>query len=252
MLVDAEQLLAQLKKSGTRMRAESEKRYLKSEAQFFGVTVPTTRRLAKPVCTHFAQSADLAGALAYGRKLWVTKVHEPRVAAIAIVAACAGFYDDRVWELGQRWLSEIDNWALCDGIGPHLLAPFACAQRPRHKSRRREIKGWTKNANPWIRRGALLSTYRSTKVDHECDFLFDVARPLLGDRDYFVQKGLGWMLRECAHHRPCEVITFIQSYRDEMRKSTITNAVSRLPKTLQKAAREGQARPLPVTARRGQ
>jgi 3-methyladenine DNA glycosylase AlkD len=251
MLLDAEQLLAQLKKSGTRMRAENEKRYLKSGAEFFGVTVPTTRRLAKPVCMHFAQSGDLADALAYTRKLWATKVHEPRVAAVAIVAACAAFYDDRVWDLGRRWLAEIDNWALCDGIGPHLLAPFICTTRPRHKSRRREIIGWTRHANPWIRRGALLSTLKSTRVDHECDLLFDLALRLLRDEDYFVQKGLGWMLRECAHHRPREVITFIQCHRGDMRKSTITNAVSRLPKTLQRAAREGEARP-PERTRGGQ
>jgi len=243
MLLDAEKLILQLKKSGTRMRAESEKRYLKSEAEFFGVPVPVTRRLASPVGAYFSALGDLSGALTYARKLWTLKVHEPRVAAIAIVGACASFYDDRVWDLGGRWLGEIDNWALCDGIGPHLLAPFVCAHRPRHKSRRREIIGWTKNANPWIRRGALLSTLRNTRVDHQCDLLFEVARRLVQDQDYFVQKGLGWMLRECAHHRPREVITFIQVHREDMRKSTITNAVSRLPKTLQRAAREGAARP---------
>jgi 3-methyladenine DNA glycosylase AlkD len=242
MLVEPDRLIAQLKKSGTRMRAQNEKRYLKSQAEFFGVTVPETRRVARPVGLHFAATHDLEGALAYGRRLWATRAHEPRVAAIAIVSACHADYDDRVWELGRRWLGEIDNWALCDGIGPHLLGPFVCTARPRHRSRRREVIRWTSDANPWVRRGALLSTFDSTKTDGGCDFLFAVALRLLADPDYFVQKGLGWMLRECAHRRPREVITFIQRHRARMRRSTVTNAVSRLPKTLQQAAREGGPR----------
>lgn len=239
MLPDADKLLGQLKKSGTRMRAIHEKHDLKSEAEFYGVALPVARRLASPVCAHFSRARDLSGAMAYARRLWSTRVHEPRLAAISIISACASFYDDRVWDLGRRWLCEIDNRALCDGIGPGLLAPFLSSRRPRHKSKRREVIGWTKSANPWLRRGALLSTSCCTRVDHECDLLFLVARRLLLDDDDFVQKGLGWMLRECAHHRPREVITFIQHHRGDMRKSTVTRAVSGLPKTLQNAAREG-------------
>jgi 3-methyladenine DNA glycosylase AlkD len=242
MLLEADKLIGELRKSGTRMRAVNEKRYLKSQAEFFGVTVPDTRRLARPVAAHFASAHDLGGALAYGRRLWATSAHEPRVAAIAIIGACAADFDDRVWELGRRWLEEIDNWALCDGIGPHLLAPFVCADRARYRSRRREVVRWTRDPNPWVRRGALLSTSASTRGDVGCEFLFAVAGKLLADPDYFVQKGLGWMLRECAQRRPHEVITFIQHHRDRMRRSTVTNALSRLPKTLQRAAREGAAR----------
>jgi 3-methyladenine DNA glycosylase AlkD len=216
-----------------------EKRYLKSDATFFGVTVPEVRRLTRPISTDFRRRGDLTGALRYARALWAAQVHEPRLAAILIVSACAPCFDDRVWSLGRRWLDDIDNWALCDGIAPGLLAPFVQRDRPRHKSRRREVLRWTQDANLWVRRGALLSTLRSTRYDLEWDFVLAVALNLLDDPEYFVQKGLGWMLRECAHHNPREVITFIQEHRPRMRRSTITNAISRLPKTLQRAAREG-------------
>jgi 3-methyladenine DNA glycosylase AlkD len=237
--MDHNKLLLVLNQSGTRMRAVGEKRYLKSGATFFGVPVPEVRRLTRPISSEFCGRQDLTGALRYARALWSAQVHEPRLAAILIVSACAPFFDDRVWSLGRRWLEEIDNWALCDGIAPGLLAPFVQSGRPRHKSRRREVLRWTKDPNPWVRRGALLSTLRSTRYDREWAFVLSVAVKLLDDPEYFVQKGLGWMLRECAHHNPREVITFIQEHRPCMRRSTITNAVSRLPKTLQRAAREG-------------
>ena len=242
MSADAQQLIAELRRAGTRMRAVNEKRYLKSQAEFFGVPVPKTRALAAPVATLFRSSGNLPGAVAFARVLWTTGAHEPRVAAIAILGECESFFDDRVWDLGFGWLHEIDNWALCDGIGPGLLAPFVQHAHPRFKSRRRQVLRFTKDPNPWVRRGALLATMRSTRIDREWEFLFDVAGRLIEDPDYYVQKGLGWMLRECAQHNPREVITFIQAHRGRMRKSTITNAVSRLPKTLQRAARTGPGR----------
>ena len=236
-----DEFIQELKALGTRYRADHEKRYLKSSAPFFGVTVPDTRRLTAPVASAFKQSGDLRGAITFGTALWSTGAHEPKLAAAIIVSQCEAFYDDRVWRLGRAWLNDIDNWALCDGIAPNLVGPFVCVSRRNHKSRRKEILRWTRDENPWIRRGALLATARSIRDAHEYQFTFDVCGKLLGDPDYFVQKALGWMLRECAHHNPREVITFIQRHRANMRKSTITNAVSRLPKTLQRAARSGQA-----------
>jgi 3-methyladenine DNA glycosylase AlkD len=239
MSTQADLLVADLRKSGTRIRAANEKRYLKSDAVFYGVTVPQTRALARTHSAPYRKNQDLAGALKLARGVWSDGAHESRTAAIVIVCSCDSFYDDRVWTLGQRWLRSIDNWAHCDGIGPGMLAPFVQSVTPRCKTRRREVLGWTGHRNPWLRRGALLATMRTVRYDKEWKLLFSIAAPLVEDPDYYVQKGLGWMLRECGHHNPREVISFIQEHREQMRRSTITNAISRLPKTLQKAARTG-------------
>ena len=237
MKAKASALIAELQRAGTRLRAAHEKRYVKSQAAFYGVTVPRTRSIARSYASTLREERNLAGALQLASALWLDGAHESRMAATFVVCECSPFYDDRVWTLGAGWLSDIDNWALCDGIGPGMLAPFVQQGREKHRSRRQEVVRWTRSTNPWVRRGALLCTLASTRHDHEWDFLERVALPLVEDPDYFVQKGLGWMLRESAHHNPREVITFIQAHRDRMRRSTITNAVSRLPKTLQRAAR---------------
>ena len=232
-------LIEDLKSSGVRLRAVGEKRYLKSDAVFFGVTLPKTRKLVAGQVAEFKRRQDLTGAIKFSKVLWQTGVHEPRTAAIMLIEHCESFYDDRVWALGQSWLGELDNWALCDGVAPGLIAPFVQTAVQKHKSRRREVLRWTRDTNPWIRRGALLASILSTRIDREWEFVLNVAVRLREDPEYFVQKGLGWMLRECAHHNPREVIEFIQTHRSVMRRSTVTNAISRLPRTLQKAARQG-------------
>lgn len=233
------EFISELKKSGRRMRALKEKRYLKSNGEFFGVTTPVLRKLTAPIAQEFRRSGNLTGALRFSRALWQAGVHESKTSAILIVAECERMFDDRVWDLGRNWLDQIDNWGHCDGIAPCLLAPFVQSSRHKHRSRRREVLRWTKNLNPWVRRGALLTSLRTIRTDKEHEFVLALSGRLIADDDYFVQKGLGWMLRECAHHNPREVISFIQLHRDQMRRSTVTNAVSRLPKTLQAAARNG-------------
>jgi 3-methyladenine DNA glycosylase AlkD len=244
MKAKAAGLIAELRHAGTRLRAAHEKNYLKSQAVFYGVTVPKTRQIARSYAAPLKEGRNLAAALQLAAVLWQDGAHESKMAATFVMCECGSFYDDRVWNVGTEWLGDIDNWALCDGIGPGMLSPFLRTGMERHRSRRQEVVRWTRSANPWMRRGALLCTLGPTRHDHEWEFLSRVALPLVEDPDYFVQKGLGWMLRESAHHHPREVITFVQEHRDRMRKSTVTNAVSRLPKTLQKAARTGSsARP---------
>lgn len=233
----AAQVLTELRNAGTRLRAVSEKRYLKSDSVFYGVTVPRIRAITKQHVLELRTRKDLSSVLQLAQHLWKDGAHDSRMAATFAVCECEAFYDDRVWKLGSAWLSDIDTWALCDNIGPGMLSPFVRRCRERHRSRRQEVVRWTRHPNPWVRRGALLATLGSTRLDLEWEFLERVAVPLVEDPDYFVQKGLGWMLRECAHHNPREVITFIQEHKDSMRRSTITNAVSRLPTTLQRAAR---------------
>lgn len=239
MQPDPQAFIEELHRAGARLRAVGEKRYLKSDALFYGVTVPRTRQMVAHHVAEFKRREDLTGAIKFSKVLWRTGVHEPRNAAIMLISQCESFHDDRVWALGLSWLGELDNWALCDGVAPGLIAPFVQTGVPRHKSRRREVLRWTRDSNPWIRRGALLASLRSTRIDRECEFVLNVAHRLRADPEYFVQKGLGWMLRECAHHNPREVIEFIQAHRSVMRRSTVTNAISRLPRTLQKAARQG-------------
>ena len=232
-------VLSELQKAGTRLRAVNEKRYLKSDSVFYGVTVPKIRAITREHVSELRARKDLSSVLQLAQHLWKDGAHDSRMAATFAVCECEAFYDDRVWKLGAIWLYDIDTWALCDNIGPGMLAPFVRRCRERHRSRRQEVVRWTRKENPWVRRGALLATLASTRLDREWEFLERVALPLVEDPDYFVQKGLGWMLRECAHHNPREVITFIQKHKDRMRRSTVTNAVSRLPTTLQEAARRG-------------
>ena len=77
-----------LRAVGTPDRAAQEKRYLKSELEFFGVTVPELRRVVRAAVRGYP-GLDEAGMVAWAVALWRAPVHERRMAAAEILKLAA-------------------------------------------------------------------------------------------------------------------------------------------------------------------
>src|ERR1700677_4526123 len=77
-----------LRAVGTAERAAAEKRYLKSELEFFGVTVPEMRRVVTGAVRGYP-GLDGAGMVAWAVALWGEPVHERRMAAVEILTLAA-------------------------------------------------------------------------------------------------------------------------------------------------------------------
>src|ERR1700728_933759 len=77
-----------LRAVGTPERAAQEKRYLKSELEFFGVTVPELRRVVKGAVRGYP-GLDAAGMVAWAVALWREPVHERRMATVEILTLAA-------------------------------------------------------------------------------------------------------------------------------------------------------------------
>src|SRR6202044_3348710 len=73
---------------GTAERAVQEKRYLKSELEFFGVTVPEMRRVVTGAVRGYP-GLDGAGMVAWAVALWGQPVHERRMAAVELLTLAA-------------------------------------------------------------------------------------------------------------------------------------------------------------------
>ena len=77
-----------LRAVGTADRAAQEKRYLKSELEFFGVTVPELRRVVRAAVRGYP-GLDQAAMVAWAVALWRAPVHERRMAAVEILTLAA-------------------------------------------------------------------------------------------------------------------------------------------------------------------
>jgi len=148
-----------LRAAGTPERAAQEKRYLKSDLEFFGVTVPQMRRVvlaAWRVRPELSRAESVAWAVA----LWDEPVHERRMAAVEILTLAAPRLGTADLAVVERLVRSSGTWALVDGLAVNVAGEIAL----RDTDAWPVVDGWAIDADFWVRRSALLSLLRRIRA----------------------------------------------------------------------------------------
>src|ERR1700716_2869564 len=194
---------------GTTARAAGTKAYLKSDLHFYGTTMPEIRRAANDFArehpdlsrTELRKIVD---------ELWSTDVFELRSAGIALLSLYGKLLEERdlPWLLG--FVRRSTTWAHVDWLAADVIGGVVGESR----TALARLPAWARHENFWIRRTALLAQLRP--LSHEAgDFaLFArLAAPMLEEREFFIRKAIGWVLREVSKQRPELVFAFLHGHR---------------------------------------
>ena len=214
-----------LRAVGTAERAVQEKRYLKSELEFFGVTVPETRRVVtEAVRGH--PGLDGAGMVGWAVALWGEPVHDRRMAAVEILTLAAPRLGAGELAVVERLVRASGTWALVDGLAGNVAGEIALRD-PRSWP---VIDGWAVDADFWVRRSALLALLRGIRRRQPDLARFTrYAEPMLAEREFFIRKAIGWVLREISKLDPAWVASWTELHLSELSGVTFREAVRRLP-----------------------
>lgn len=219
-----DQLDQALKALGSPARAAKEKAYLKSPLTFYGVGVPLIRQLAKETARlHQDIPADALFRLV--AVLWWTQVHEMRSLAIAILEKKSKQLAPEHLELLIELVRDSHTWAHVDWLAIKVIGPLA-AQAPNQAD---TLRQWAEDDNFWVRRTAILAQLDRLKAGSGDFNLFaELATPLLGDKEFFIRKAIGWVLREVSKKRPERTLAYLQAHRGRMSGLTLREGAKRL------------------------
>ena len=167
-------------------RAEWDKRYMKSARAHWGVSTPeivaairTLRPLSEPIRLRVAT------------ELWREEVFDLRIAAARIVAGLSDAADAKTWRFLTDRMAELDGWAIADNFadaaGPRIIAS---------PDRLDEVEKWTTSPHLWTRRASLVFTLAWMRSGRSPERMLGWAARLVEDREWFIQKAIGWWLRE--------------------------------------------------------
>ncbi len=206
-------------------RAVKEKAYLQSELVFLGSDMPAIRKIAKALIVR-VRMADPASMRPLVVALWGTGVHELRVVAMFVLEANEAVLGARDIPLVARLLRESRSWAYLDWICFKVAAPML----PRVPLLRRTVPRWARDDDFWMRRAALLTLLPGLK-DGTVPFSAFVALavPMLGEREFFIRKALGWVLREVSKSNPAPVTVFLRAHRADVSGLTLREGTKYLP-----------------------
>ncbi|HEY3379632.1 MAG TPA: DNA alkylation repair protein [Armatimonadota bacterium] len=216
-------------------RAAQSKAYLKSADDFLGVSVPAGQRVvADFLRAHgelpFSTVREIAQAL------WQSNMHEDKRLAMQLMHAYVAALTADEWAMLSQRIRQSGSWDLVDEISAHLLGTLA----ERFPEFEAEFDGWVADDDLWVRRASLVSqVVRLRQRTVTPARVRDLCLPMIEDKEYFVRKALGWLLRECAVLDPEGTIAFLRPWRKTISRMILREAVCKLDPARQAVILEG-------------
>jgi 3-methyladenine DNA glycosylase AlkD len=213
-----------LRAAGTPARAVAEKAYLKSSREFAGASLPQTRQIVAEVIRDRTLSREEVLGLA--EALWDRPLHECRTAALVLLVTRAGdlLAGDAV--LVERLIRQAGTWALVDDLAGKVMGALV----ERFAELGATLDRWASDEDFWIRRSALLALLGPLRRG-EGDFgrFGRYADSMLEEREFFIRKAIGWVLRDTARRRPELVAEWLAPRAARASGVTMREAVKPLP-----------------------
>jgi 3-methyladenine DNA glycosylase AlkD len=214
----------ELRAGGNAQRAEKEQAYLKSVLHHYGASVPTIRAAAKaiarqhPTMTH-RQLVQLV------EVLWAKPVHERRMVCVELL----DLYRDQLGPgdvvLLERLLREARTWALVDGLAASVVGSLV----DRYPETAAVLDRWATDDDFWLRRSAMLALLVPLRQGRgDFDRFGRYADAMLDEREFFIRKAIGWVLRDTARKRPDLVYEWLLPRAARASGVTIREAVKPL------------------------
>jgi 3-methyladenine DNA glycosylase AlkD len=221
----ARRLEAELATLGTSERARKEKAYLKSELAHLGVTVPEIRALAREAKREAKLDHD--GLVALVTALWAREIHELRALAVMFLDAHPKLLGPGDVPLLERFLRESKTWALVDELAVHVVGGLV-ARAPDELAS--VLDRWASDGDFWIRRASMLALLRPLREGGGDFARFGrYADRMLEEKEFFIRKAIGWVLRETSKRRPELVIEWLEPRAARASGITLREAMKYLP-----------------------
>jgi 3-methyladenine DNA glycosylase AlkD len=222
---EVRELRRALAAAGTPARAAGAKAYLKSDLIFLGADTPTLRRLGNALAQRVKAEGDRT-LRPLVQALWATRVHELRAMALVLLERRVSALDAGDLPLLERLVRESRTWAYIDWISNKVFGKMVMHV----DAVRRAVPRWATDHDFWVRRTALLTIGRPVVLGEAPFTAFTVlAIPMLGEREFFIRKAIGWVLRDVSKRRPSEVAAFLRTHRADVSGLTLREGAKYLP-----------------------
>lgn len=201
-----QQIVIKLRKNENEENRAQMEAYMKNHFSFLGIKTPQRKQLLKPILNN-CRSISATERYLIAWKLFNEKEREFHYAALALLemgakkapVSAIGFYKELL--MRNSWWDSVDMIAsnLCGAFfkqHPHLLVPIT--------------EEWRRSHDMWVRRSSLLHQLKFKELTNE-RLLFETIDILKHEQEFFLEKAIGWSLREYSKTNPDAVKSYIET-----------------------------------------
>ncbi len=186
---------------------------MKSAMRFYGVPVPEVRKLTQAACAagqplEFEEWVDTV--LTFYRD---AKYREERYAVLGITGfrRYRQFHTMQALPLYEELIVTGAWWDLVDEAS--IRVGWILERCP--KELRPKLIAWARGPDLWKRRTSIICQGR-LRERTDLELLYACIEPSLGEREFFLQKAIGWALRDVAWFNPKETLRYVRAQRTQL------------------------------------
>jgi 3-methyladenine DNA glycosylase AlkD len=185
------------------------KSYMRGQFEYLGIKTPIRTALQKEfIQQHGLPPLDQLDSIS--RDLWSLPQREFQYAATSFLGKLENKLEPEFITTLEYLLVTKSWWDTVDTIAGNTVgAHFKRFPKVKEKY----IKKWRKSDNLWLRRTALLFQL-SYKKDTDFDLLCEIIKENLGSDEFFINKAIGWALRQYAWTDPKSVKKFVKATKE--------------------------------------
>jgi 3-methyladenine DNA glycosylase AlkD len=186
--------------------AAGQKAYMRNQFEFYGLKTPVRRALQKQLFQkeRLPPKDEVAGIV---KTLWGHPQRECHYLAQELLKKYLNNLEEQDIALYEFMITHNSWWDTVDFIAVNLVGRYF---RKFPSKRDAHVTKWLASGNIWLQRTALLFQLKY-KESLDTTLLSDSIEKLLGSGEFFINKAIGWILREYSKTNAAWVIQFVNS-----------------------------------------
>ncbi len=184
--------------------AEGQKAYMRNQFEFYGITSPKRREIQRPfLVKSFLPSKEKLHELV--KTLWQKPQREYQFFAQELVFKYTKQFSISDISILEYMVTHKSWWDTVDYIAVKLIGPYF-ERYPEQLDT--HLEKWLASDNIWLQRCCLLYQLKR-KEEIDTLRLSQIIQRLLGSKEFFINKAIGWVLREYSRTNPEWVKEFV-------------------------------------------
>ena len=144
-------------------------------------------------------------------ELWNGTNREEMYQALEIAERYKKYHDESAWNLFETLLRSATNWDTVDWLSSNLIGQLVSKYRHFEK----QLVEWSEDNSFWVRRASLLAHLKH-KEKTNIKLLSQTILKLAHEKEFFIRKAIGWILRQYSYTDPDWVLQFVNVHKDKL------------------------------------
>lgn len=177
---------------------------MKGQFEFYGLKAPVRREITKPflVREYLPKKEELTPML---KALWSLPQREYQMFAMDLAVKYVKQWEENDIALLEHLVINKSWWDTVDFVAYKLVGSYFKLYPAK---RDQYVQKWLDSGNMWLQRTAILFQLKY-KDQTDIETLSHCITSLLGSKEFFINKAIGWILREYSRTKPQWVIHFV-------------------------------------------